>query len=117
MNRITMVVAAASNTEKVTNSSVLRQDIRRRILHHPAPLRPLKAAGGNRMSHQSFFIFQAETIEAMRRAFEEVCGNLQLRKGEPSSALAAERIFQLAKEGERDPALLASRVIALFPRQ
>jgi hypothetical protein len=75
-------------------------------------------AGGNHvMSRKPFFIFQAETIDAMRRAFEEVCGALHLKKGEPSSALAAERIFQLAKEGERDPALLASRVIAQFPRQ
>jgi hypothetical protein len=74
-------------------------------------------AGGSPMSRQGFFIFQAETIDAMRRAFEEVCGALQLRKGEPPSALAAERIFQLAKDGERDPALLASRVIAQFPRQ
>jgi hypothetical protein len=73
-------------------------------------------AGGNPMSRQGFFIFQVETIDAMRRAFEEVCGALQLRKDEPSSALAAERILQLAKEGERDPALLASRVIAQFSR-
>jgi hypothetical protein len=77
----------------------------------------LRVAGGKPMSRQTFFIFQAETIDAMRRAFEDVCGALRLRKGEPSSALAAERIFELAKEGERDPELLASRVIAQFPRQ
>jgi hypothetical protein len=69
------------------------------------------------MSRQGFFIFQAETIEAMRRAFEEVCGALQLTKGGAPRALAAERIFQLAKGGERDAARLASRVIEQFPRQ
>jgi hypothetical protein len=85
-----------------------------------APLSPhgMRVSGGNQpMSRKSFYVFQAETIDAMRRAFEEVCGTLQLRKGEPSSALAAEKIFQLAKDGERGPALLAARVIAKFPRQ
>jgi hypothetical protein len=69
------------------------------------------------MSRQGFFIFQADTIAAMRQAFEEVCGALHLTKGEPPTAFAAERIFKLATEGERDAALLASRVIAQFPRQ
>jgi hypothetical protein len=63
------------------------------------------------MSRQGFFIFQADTVAAMRRAFEEVCGALHLTKGEPPTAFAA------AREGERDAALLASRVIAQFPRQ
>ena len=57
-----------------------------------AALVELPVAGGNhRMSRKAFFVFQAETIDAMRRAFEEVCGALQIRKGEPPSALAAER--------------------------
>jgi hypothetical protein len=58
------------------------------------------------MSRQRFFIFEADTM-----AFEEVCGALHLTKGEPPAAFAAESIFKLAKEGERDAALLASRVI------
>jgi hypothetical protein len=32
------------------------------------------------MSDPPFFVFQADTIEAMRQAFEEVCGTLQLTK-------------------------------------
>jgi hypothetical protein len=32
------------------------------------------------MSDPPFFVFQADTIEAMRKAFEEVCGTLQLKK-------------------------------------
>jgi hypothetical protein len=63
------------------------------------------------------FVFRAETVDAMRRAFEEVCGALQLsRKGEEPRALVASRIFELAKSGEHDAARLASRVIAQFPR-
>lgn len=69
------------------------------------------------MSRQALFIFQADTIEAMRRAFEEVCGALRLTKGEPPTVFAAERIFELAKRGERESALLTSRVIAKFPPQ
>jgi hypothetical protein len=65
----------------------------------------------------SCFIFEAETIEAMRRAFEEVCGTLQLtiERSQPRT-LVANRIFELAKGGEHDAGRLASRVIALFPR-
>ena len=70
------------------------------------------------MSGPRFFIFQADTIQAMRRAFEEVCGTLQLTKtGDQPRALVASRIFELAKAGEHEPARLASRVIAQFPRQ
>jgi hypothetical protein len=67
------------------------------------------------MPRRGFFIFQAETIDIMRRTFEEVCDAIQLTKGEAPRALAAERIFQLAKGGERDAARLASRVIEQFP--
>jgi hypothetical protein len=70
------------------------------------------------MSDPRFFVFQAATIEAMRQAFEEVCGTLQLtKKGEQPRALVASRIFELAKAGEHDAARLASRVMAQFPRQ
>ncbi len=70
------------------------------------------------MSGPYFFIFEADTIEAMRRAFEEVCGTLQLTKtGDRPRALVASKIFELAKAGEHDTARLASRVIAQFPRQ
>jgi hypothetical protein len=70
------------------------------------------------MSGPCFFIFEADTIEAMRRAFEEVCGTLQLTKtGDQPRALVASKIFELAKAGEHDAARLASRVIAQFPRQ
>jgi hypothetical protein len=70
------------------------------------------------MSDPPFFVFQADTIEAMRKAFEEVCGTLQLtKKGDQPRALVASRIFELAKAGEHDAARLASRVIAQFPVQ
>jgi hypothetical protein len=69
------------------------------------------------MVRPRFFIFQAETIEAMRRAFEEVCGAFQLHNiGDPPRASIAEQIFELAKSGEHDASRLASRVIAQFPR-
>jgi hypothetical protein len=70
------------------------------------------------MSDPPFFVFQADTIEAMRKAFEEVCGTLQLtKKGDQPEGLVASRIFELAKAGEHDAARLASRVIAQFPLQ
>jgi len=55
------------------------------------------------MSGPRFLIFRAETIEAMRRAFEEVCGRLQLTgPGEQPRAIVATKIFELGKGGERD---------------
>jgi hypothetical protein len=53
------------------------------------------------MSDPPFVVFQADTIEAMRKAFEEVCGTLQLtKKGDQPRALVASRIFEL-RQGRR----------------
>jgi hypothetical protein len=61
--------------------------------------------------------FLAQTVEAMRRAFEEVCGTLQLTVAhDPPRVLVANQIVELVIAGEHDARRIASRVIAGFPR-
>jgi hypothetical protein len=62
------------------------------------------------------FAFEPEHIQAMRWAFEAVCGTLQLSMGSDDklTELVGAKIIELAMTGEKDADRLTSRVLAEF---
>ena len=52
------------------------------------------------------FAFDAEARRVMGIAFEMACVALRIGRTDPAAAKAAERIIELAKDGERNPDLL-----------
>jgi len=57
-------------------------------------------------------VFGPDDIQAMSMALDDVCNTLHLPKGEHPARLAvAERIIDLARRGERNPAVLRDRVL------
>jgi len=57
-------------------------------------------------------VFDPHTIEIMDRAFVAVRETLPLRAGDDSTAeIAARKIIDLARTGERDPARLCALVL------
>jgi hypothetical protein len=60
--------------------------------------------------------FRPDQIEAMHKAFKQVCTRLRLTcaKALPVVDLVAIRIVELAREGEFDPDKLTERVVAEF---
>jgi hypothetical protein len=62
------------------------------------------------------FVFEPEHVQAMQRAFEAVCGRLQLSvaSDDKVTELVGEKIIELAVAGEHDADRLAARVLAEF---
>jgi hypothetical protein len=59
--------------------------------------------------------FTAEDANILAAAFEETLKALQLvDRDDPATLLVAERIMEVAKQGERDPQRLCSTVLASF---
>jgi hypothetical protein len=57
-------------------------------------------------------VFEPSDIEAMSAALDDVCRTLNLPGGRHAAREAvAERIIELARRGERDPARLRDRVL------
>jgi len=58
-------------------------------------------------------VFDPEEVELMGDVFEDILGTLQLPKRDDVLAqVAATRIIQLAKRGERDPERMRSAALA-----
>jgi hypothetical protein len=56
--------------------------------------------------------FSPEDVETLVAAFEAALGNLGLvDRNDPATALVAQVVIRLAKEGERDPKRLAQKAI------
>jgi hypothetical protein len=49
------------------------------------------------------FSFDAEAKRVMGIAFEMTCVALRIGRADPTAAIAAKRIIELAKDGERNP--------------
>jgi hypothetical protein len=62
------------------------------------------------------FAFEPERIEAMHKAFDVVCGKLELSVGTgvQIAELVALRIIELTSAGERNADRLTTRVLAEF---
>jgi hypothetical protein len=62
--------------------------------------------------------FRPDQIDAMHKAFKQVCARLRLTgaKAMPVSELVAIRIVELAQAGEFDPDKLTEAVVAEFDR-
>jgi hypothetical protein len=62
------------------------------------------------------FAFEVEHIQAMDKAFDAVCGTLELSTltGDRASELVALRIIELAMAGERNVERLTARTLAEF---
>jgi hypothetical protein len=58
--------------------------------------------------------FSSEQIDAMHKAFEQVCTRLRLRGALPVAELVAIRIVELAHAGEFDPDKLTEKLVAEF---
>jgi hypothetical protein len=59
--------------------------------------------------------FDPETTRAMGIAFDEACKTLRLTdKADSATRLLADRIVDLATEGERDPMRLCDRALTFF---
>jgi hypothetical protein len=58
--------------------------------------------------------FSPEDVETLAAAFEAALGNLGLvDRNDPATALLAQVVIRLAKEGERDPKRLAEKAIGV----
>jgi hypothetical protein len=56
--------------------------------------------------------FDPETVQAMSAAFDDVCRALKLKLSETKGREAvAKKIIELARKGERNPALLCQKVL------
>jgi hypothetical protein len=56
--------------------------------------------------------FDPETVQAMSAAFDDVCKALRLKLSETKGREAvAKKIIEMARKGERNPALLSHRVL------
>ena len=62
------------------------------------------------------FAYKPEHIQAMHKAFDAVCGRLQLSMGSKDRVtdLVGEKIIELAVAGERNAERLTARVLAEF---
>jgi hypothetical protein len=79
---------------------------------------PAPHAGNSTMPRpaSATFAFEAEHIEAMRKAFDTACARLELSTGtgDQKTEFVARRIIELASAGERDADRLAARTLAEF---
>jgi len=57
-------------------------------------------------------VFEPDDIEAMSLAYEGVCGTLDINGDARARETIAERVIELARRGERRPAVLRDRVLA-----
>ena len=62
------------------------------------------------------FAFDAEARRVMGIAFEMACAALRIGRTDPAAAKAAERIIELAKDGERNPDLLCDGALKVCAR-
>jgi hypothetical protein len=62
------------------------------------------------MDDKRTFLFDAETIALMKKAFDDACSRIPPRRGIARSILA-ERILRAAANGERDPVRLRTRAL------
>jgi hypothetical protein len=57
--------------------------------------------------------YDPSEVEALTRAFEQVCCELKLeRKGDPLRVVVARKIFEIAERGMRDPNWIRIFVLA-----
>jgi hypothetical protein len=68
------------------------------------------------MAVSHIFAFAVEHIQAMDKAFDAVCGRLELstRTGDRGSELVALKIIELVMAGERNAERLTARTLAEF---
>jgi hypothetical protein len=68
------------------------------------------------MAVSHIFAYEVEHIQAMDKAFDAVCGRLELstRTGERGSELVALKIIELVIAGERSAERLTARTLAEF---
>jgi hypothetical protein len=68
------------------------------------------------MPSSRVFAFEVEHIQAMDKAFDAVCGRLELstRTGDRASELVALKIIELVMAGERSAERLTARTLAEF---
>jgi hypothetical protein len=68
------------------------------------------------MAVSHIFAYEVEHIQAMDKAFDAVCGRLELstRTGERGSELVALKIIELVMAGERNAERLTARTLAEF---
>jgi hypothetical protein len=55
--------------------------------------------------------FNPTLLEAMRKAFDDACGQLDIEADNPLASMVATDIISLAAGGERDADILAKRAI------
>jgi hypothetical protein len=61
--------------------------------------------------------FEPETLRCMGQAFEEVCRKLGLKeRTDPFCQIVAERVMAHTRPDDRDPALIAERVLQSISR-
>ena len=56
-------------------------------------------------------VFEPEAIHAMSVAYEDICRSLKVDGNETARETIAIRVIELARRGERDPAVLRDRVL------
>ena len=68
------------------------------------------------MAVSHIFAYEVEHIQAMDKAFDAVCGRLELptRTGDRGSELVALKIIELVMAGERNAERLTARTLAEF---
>ena len=68
------------------------------------------------MAASHIFAYEIEHIQAMDKAFDAVCGRLELytRTGDRGSELVARKIIELVMAGERNAERLTVRTLAEF---
>jgi hypothetical protein len=57
-------------------------------------------------------VFEPEDIEAMSRAYKEVCNALNIDSDTRARETIAVRVIELARRGQRCPTVLRDRVLA-----
>jgi hypothetical protein len=61
--------------------------------------------------------FDAEAVQAMGRAYEDLLGDLQLAdRNDPFTEIVAKEVLRAASLGPRDPAQIRARVLAALGR-
>jgi hypothetical protein len=56
--------------------------------------------------------FDADTVRIMIDAYETICRELNLARGQsPTHQVIADKVLLLAKDGERDPQVIVKRVL------
>ena len=62
-------------------------------------------------------MFEPEDVDALVKAFEAACAELQLAKlDDPFRQLVAEKVIECARSGERDPERLCKKVLSVIKR-